>query len=91
VQVCGEIAALDVSVLQLAALKGVFMDVVEGPVSYVNAPLLAKERGVEVSLETIEDSPDWRNMVAVRGTLPDGQVVSVSGTLTGRRQAEKAG
>ena len=89
VQVRGEIAALDVSVLQLAALKGVFMDVVEDPVSYVNAPLLAKERGVEVSLETIEDSPDWRNMVALRGTLPDGQVVSVSGTLTGRRQAEK--
>ena len=89
VQVRGEIAALDVSVLQLAALKGVFMDVVENPVSYVNAPLLAKERGVEVSLETIEDSPDWRNMVALRGTLPDGQVVSVSGTLTGRRQAEK--
>ena len=89
VQVRGEIAALDVSVLQLAALKGVFMDVVVDPVSYVNAPLLAKERGVEVSLETIEDSPDWRNMVALRGTLPDGQVVSVSGTLTGRRQAEK--
>jgi D-3-phosphoglycerate dehydrogenase / 2-oxoglutarate reductase len=89
VQVRGEIAALDVSVLQLAALKGVFMDVVEDPVSYVNAPLLAKERGVEVSLETVEDSPDWRNMVALRGTLPDGQVVSVSGTLTGRRQVEK--
>jgi D-3-phosphoglycerate dehydrogenase len=89
VQVRGEIAALDVSVLQLAALKGVFIDVVEDPVSYVNAPLLAKERGVEVSLETIEESPDWRNMISLRGTLPDGQVVSVSGTLTGRRQAEK--
>jgi D-3-phosphoglycerate dehydrogenase / 2-oxoglutarate reductase len=89
VQVRGEIAALDVSVLQLAALKGVFIDVVEDPVSYVNAPLLAKERGVEVSLETIEESPDWRNMISLRGTLPDGQVVSVGGTLTGRRQAEK--
>ena len=89
VQVRGEIAALDVSVLQLAALKGVFMDVVEESVSYVNAPLLAKERGVEVGLETVEESPDWRNMISVRGTLPDGQVVSVSGTLTGRRQAER--
>jgi D-3-phosphoglycerate dehydrogenase / 2-oxoglutarate reductase len=89
VQVRGEIAALDVSVLQLAALKGVFMDVVEDSVSYVNAPLLAKERGVEVSLETFEESPDWRNMISLRGTLPDGQVISVSGTLTGRRQAER--
>jgi D-3-phosphoglycerate dehydrogenase len=89
VQVRGEIAALDVSVLQLAALKGVFNDVVEEAVTYVNAPLLAAERGVEVSLETIEESPDWRNVIALRGTLPDGQLVSVSGTLTGRRQAEK--
>ena len=37
--------AYDVSVLQLAALKGVFADVVEEPVTFVNAPLLAAERG----------------------------------------------
>ena len=88
-EVRGEIAALDVSVLQLAALKGVFSNVVEDPVSYVNAPLLASERGVEVSLVKDEESPDWRNVLTLRGTLPDGQVVSVSGTLTGRRQIEK--
>ena len=75
--------------LQLAALKGVFSDVVEDPVTYVNAPLLAKERGVEVSLSADEESPDWRNVLTLRGTLPDGQLVSVSGTLTGLRQLEK--
>ena len=89
VEVRGEIAALDVRVLQLAALKGVFSDVVEDPVSYVNAPLLAADRGVAVGLVTDEVSPDWRNVVTLRGTLPDGQVVSVSGTLTGTRQTEK--
>jgi D-3-phosphoglycerate dehydrogenase / 2-oxoglutarate reductase len=89
VEVRGEIAASDVRVLQLAALKGVFSDVVEDPVSYVNAPLLAADRGVQVGLVTDEESPDWRNLVTLRGTLPGGQVVSVSGTLTGTRQAEK--
>jgi len=89
VEVRGEIAALDVRVLQLAALKGVFTDVVEDPVSYVNAPLLAADRDVQVGLVTDEDSPDWRNVVTLRGTLPGGQVVSVSGTLTGTRQTEK--
>ena len=44
----GEIAGLDVSVLELAAMKGLFGDVTEEPVTYVNAPLVAKERGVEV-------------------------------------------
>jgi D-3-phosphoglycerate dehydrogenase len=76
-------------VLQLAALKGVFADVVEDPVTYVNAPLLAADRGVEVSLVTDPDSPDWRNLVTLRGIMPDGQVVSVGGTLSGRRQLEK--
>jgi len=85
----GEIAARDVSVLQLAALKGVFGNVVEDPVTYVNAPLLAADRGVEVCLTTSEESPDWRNVLTLRGTLPDGQIVSVGGTLTGIRQAEK--
>jgi D-3-phosphoglycerate dehydrogenase len=88
-EVRGEIAALDVSVLQLAALKGVFGRIVEDPVTYVNAPLLAKERGVEVTLATSPDSPDWRNVVTLRGVLPDGQVISVGGTLTGRRQQER--
>src|SRR5580700_6872602 len=52
VVVRGEIAAKDVRVLELAALKGVFGDVVEDPVSYVNAPLLAAERGLQVGLVT---------------------------------------
>ena len=75
--------------LQLAALKGVFADVVVDPVTYVNAPLLAADRGVEVSLVTDADSPDWRNLVTLRGIMPDGQVVSAGGTLSGRRQLEK--
>jgi D-3-phosphoglycerate dehydrogenase / 2-oxoglutarate reductase len=89
VEVRGEIAAHDVRVLQLAALKGVFGGIVEETVTYVNAPLLASQRGVEVSLVTHAGSPDWRNLVTLRGTLPGGQRVSVSGTLTGPRQIEK--
>jgi D-3-phosphoglycerate dehydrogenase / 2-oxoglutarate reductase len=89
VEIRGEIAAHDVRVLQLAALKGVFGSIVEEAVTYVNAPLLASQRGVEVSLVTHADSPDWRNLVTLRGTLPGGQQVSVSGTLTGPRQIEK--
>jgi D-3-phosphoglycerate dehydrogenase len=89
VEVRGEIAAHDVSVLELAALKGVFVDVVEESVSYVNAPLIAQERGVEVALTTNLESPDHRNLLTVRGALPGGEVVSVSGTLVGPRRIEK--
>ncbi len=70
-------------------MKGVFSDVVEEQVTYVNAPVLAQERGLDVQLTTSPDSPDYRNLITVRGTLADGTQVSVSGTLSGPKQIEK--
>ena len=89
VEVRGEITQYDVKVLELAALKGVFTDVVEESVSYVNAPLLAAERGLAVRLVTDAESADHRNLVTLRGTLADGSQVSVSGTLIGIHQRER--
>jgi len=89
VEVLGEIADQDVSVLELSALKGLFADLVDEPVSYVNAPLLAADKGVEVLLTTSPDSPDFRNLVRLKAALPDGTLVSVAGTLAGTRQREK--
>jgi D-3-phosphoglycerate dehydrogenase len=89
VEVRGEITEYDVKVLELAALKGVFADVVEEQVSYVNAPLLAAERGTAVRLVAETESPDHRNLITIRGTLADGSQVSVSGTLVGIHQRER--
>lgn len=89
VEVRGEITEFDVKVLELAALKGVFADIVEDQVSYVNAPLLAAERGTEVRLITEAESPDHRNLITIRGTLADGQQISVGGTLVGISQKER--
>jgi D-3-phosphoglycerate dehydrogenase len=89
VEVRGELSAYDVSVLQLAALKGVFASVVEEQVTFVNAPALAAERGVAVSMSKDPDSPDHRSEITVRGVLPNGDTVSVSGTLSGPRMVEK--
>ncbi|MGW3245918.1 phosphoglycerate dehydrogenase [Streptomyces sp. NPDC001070] len=89
VEVRGEITQHDVKVLELSALKGVFEDVVDETVSYVNAPLFAQERGVEVRLTTSSESPDHRNLVTVRGTLSDGTEVAVSGTLAGPKHIQK--
>ncbi len=76
-------------VLQLAALKGVFTGAVEEQVTFVNAPALAAERGLEVQLVTEADSPDHRSLVTLRGARADGSPVSVSGTVTGPRQVER--
>ncbi|KQX07286.1 MULTISPECIES: phosphoglycerate dehydrogenase [unclassified Leifsonia] len=89
VEVRGELADYDVSVLKLAALKGVFTNVVSETVSYVNAPLLADQRGIAVRLITDAVSEEYRNVITLRGALADGTQVSVSGTLTGTKQTEK--
>ncbi len=89
VEVRGEIADYDVKVLELAALKGIFADIVEEQVSYVNAPLLAAERGMAVRLVVDPESPDHRNLITIRGTLADGSQVSVSGTLVGINHRER--
>ncbi|MQS06590.1 phosphoglycerate dehydrogenase [Streptomyces alkaliphilus] len=89
VEVCGEITQHDVKILELSALKGVFEDVVAETVSYVNAPLFAQERGVEVRLTTSSESPDHRNVITVRGTLTGGEEVAISGTLAGPKHQQK--
>ncbi len=89
VEVRGEIADLEVGVLRLAALKGVFSQAVTETVSYVNAPLLAEQRGITVRLTTDPVAEDYRNVLSIRGTTTDGKGLSVSGTLAGTKQAEK--
>ncbi len=91
VEVRGEVVGHDVSVLKLAATKGLFSSVVEEQVTYVNAPQLAAERGVEVDLATIDEVIEHHNLVTVRGALPDGRAVSVAGTVTvrGTRETRK--
>jgi D-3-phosphoglycerate dehydrogenase / 2-oxoglutarate reductase len=91
VDVRGEIVANDVSVLRLAATKGLFTAVVEEQVTYVNAPHLAAARGVDVALTTQAETLDHPNLVTVRGALPDGRTVRVSGTAvsTGARDVLK--
>ena len=85
----GEIVAHDVGVLKLAALKGIFGRISSEQVSYVNAPLLAEQRGVEVRLITDEVSEEYRNLLTIRGSLADGTQLSVSGTLVGAKQVQK--
>jgi D-3-phosphoglycerate dehydrogenase len=85
----GEIAAHDVTVLKLAALKGLFQTMVTEQVSYVNAPLLAEQRGVEVRLTQDTVSDEYRNVTTMKAVLSDGSVVSVGGTVIGPKHHQK--
>lgn len=89
VAVLGELSGTDTKVLELSALKGALGGLVHDPVSYVNAPVIASERGISTSLTAHVDSPDHRSLVQVRLALSDGSAVTVSGTVTGPKKIEK--
>ena len=89
VQVRGELASEEVGVLRLSALRGLFSSVIEDQVTFVNAPALAAERGVEASISTATESPNHRSVVDVRAVTPDGSVVNVAGTLSGPQLVQK--
>ncbi|MEW6058764.1 MAG: phosphoglycerate dehydrogenase [Actinomycetota bacterium] len=83
-QYFGRIAEVDTRALTLAIVKGALSRVVHEPVSYVNAPIIARERGIAISEMRSAVSSDYVNLVALRGTTEDGEV-SVAGTLVGKR------
>jgi D-3-phosphoglycerate dehydrogenase len=89
VQVRGELASEEVEVLRLSALRGLFSAVIEDQVTFVNAPALAAERGVEAAITTASESPNHRSVVDVRGVSADGVTVNVAGTLSGPQQVQK--
>ena len=82
VAVHGPLSELDTRLLTVAALNGAFQDRVDEVVNYVNAPVIAAERGIEVSEQRFAGSRDYTNLVRVVVTA-GGEEVEVSGTIVG--------
>jgi D-3-phosphoglycerate dehydrogenase len=84
----GGIAEHDTRALTLSALKGAFSAVVHEPVTFVNAPMLAKERGISTEESKSPESLDYVNLVEVRAEAQD-ETVSVAGVLVGKKDTER--
>ena len=78
----GELAEHDTRLLTVAALNGAFRGRVEEAVNYVNAPLVARERGIEVREESRRTSRDFTSLMQVTAQT-DERAVVVSGTTIG--------
>lgn len=89
VSVRGELAAENVEILGLAALRGLFSGATTEAVTFVNTPKMAEERGVSVEVSTKSEALTHRSVVEVTAVTADGSVSSVSGALTGLGKIEK--
>ncbi|HUJ55120.1 MAG TPA: phosphoglycerate dehydrogenase [Gaiellaceae bacterium] len=78
----GGLADYDTRLLTVAALNGAFQGRADRPVNYVNAPLIAAERGVEVREERSRSARDYTNLVRVE-VRTEGDGFRVAGTTIG--------
>jgi D-3-phosphoglycerate dehydrogenase len=78
----GPLSEFDTRLLTVAALNGAFQGRVGDAVNYVNAPVIAAERGIEVSEQRFGSSQHYTNLVRVAIDGEDEEV-EVSGTTVG--------
>jgi D-3-phosphoglycerate dehydrogenase / 2-oxoglutarate reductase len=77
----GAIADADGRVLGLSVLKGALAAVCSEPVTFVNAPLLAADRGFAIREVSEQISEDYVSLLRVTGTGRDGELIAVAGTV----------
>ncbi len=80
----GRLAEAPVRPLALGAMKGVLGAVSEGPVSYVNAPLVADERGMLVREEAAPGTSGYESLVRLSGDVGLMER-SIAGTVLERK------
>lgn len=78
----GDLANLDIQPLEVAVLKGVLSSMLEG-VNYVNAPVLAKKRGIDIISTRSNVKCNFAGLLTIKLTTDKGVNV-VSGALVAK-------
>lgn len=81
IEFLGELASQDTRVVRLSVLRGLLAATVGEPVTFVNAPLLAEDRGLSVREVAESHTQDFVSALRVSGVRTDGEVIRVAGTL----------
>ncbi len=76
----GEAAELQSAPIHVAALKGLLSPILEETVNYVNAPSIAKERGIEVKETKSDNAGNFASLLTMKVTTSTGKKI-VSGSV----------
>ncbi|HZC67513.1 MAG TPA: phosphoglycerate dehydrogenase [Nitrospirales bacterium] len=80
----GEVAGVNVAPLTIAALKGLLTPILEETINYVNAPVVARERGIEVKEVKSSDAGDFTSLITLQ-VEAEKKTSRIAGALYGRR------
>jgi len=83
IEYMGDFQGLDLSPISTAILKGLLTPMISDMVNSVNAPIIAKERGIKVSETRQADAENYINLIRVRAKTP-GKSTSLDGTVFGK-------
>lgn len=89
VEARGELSSEQVDALGLSAVRGLFSGIIEESVTFVNAPRIAEERGLDISVKTNSESVTHRSVLQVKVITGSGASATVVGALTGLERVEK--
>ncbi len=78
----GDLAELDIQPLEVAVLKGSLSSILEG-VNYVNAPVLAKKRGIDIISTRSKAKCNFAGLLTVKLTTDKGTSI-VAGALVAK-------
>lgn len=81
----GDTAKMETSVITLAVLKGLMEPVIQEKVNYVNAGLLAKNRGIEVVESRMTENEHYLNFIQLRVHSKDS-TFTIGGTVFGKKE-----
>ncbi len=81
----GEVASFDVSPITSSVLKGMLGRFLQETINHVNAPIVAKERGIAVSETKSSTLADFSDLISVV-VKTDKTSFGVSGTLLGKKK-----
>ena len=85
VKYLGDFLGLDMAPVTAAALKGFLTPVLQDEVNFVNAPVIAKQRGIKVVESRSVAAEDFTNLITIEAT-GSNQSNTVSGTIFGKRE-----
>jgi D-3-phosphoglycerate dehydrogenase len=80
----GDVTQYNVAPLTLAVLKGLLSPVMEFAVNYVNAPLLARERGIKIVESKGEEASDFASSITVKAKNGK-ETLEVEGAIFGAK------
>jgi D-3-phosphoglycerate dehydrogenase len=86
VEYAGQVAQLNVQPVTIAALRGLLIPWCGETVNYVNAPLIARQRGIRVIESKAAEPEDFVSLLTLRLRSKEGGEHVLAGTLFGRKQ-----